>query len=293
MTELMIEWWRWAMCDGPFPAFLRDHVVYYVTGVEEWRWAPDLAAITDHIVDWYLQGHDGPHSGAHPGWLTTTAVDSPAFAFVCDPDNRTTLELERQPRPSAQPSNPIVVLPPYHLNLADHLSGGDPTTRAFVASIDGFGAVYTSEVLSEAVEFAGRPRLDLWLTVDQPDVDLAAMLYELRPDGTSILLSPALQRLRHRDTSKGVQFLEPGVPTPVTLKNFHWFARRVPAGSRLQLAVRHTGSIHLDRNHHTGRPDGMEKPDDVRVANVTVLHSGDHRSVLRLPIASTWQPPES
>jgi predicted acyl esterase len=79
----------------------------------------------------------------------------------------------------------------------------------------------------------------------------------------------------------------------VTLKDFHWFARRVPAGSRLQLGVRHTGSIHLDRNHHTGRPDGMETPDDVRVANVTILHSGDHRSRLRLPIASTWQPPES
>jgi hypothetical protein len=66
MTELMIEWWRWAMCDGPFPAFLRDHVVYYVTGAEEWRWAPDLGSITDHTVDWYLQGHDGPHSGGTP-----------------------------------------------------------------------------------------------------------------------------------------------------------------------------------------------------------------------------------
>jgi predicted acyl esterase len=293
MTELMIEWYRWAMCDGPFPAFLRDHVVYYVAGVEEWRWAPDLAAITHRIDTWHLHGHNGPHSGAHPGWLSTTAADTPSFEFVCDPDERTTLELERQPRPTAQSSNPIVVLPPYHLNLADHLAGGDPTTRAFVASIDGFGAVYTSEVLRESVEFAGRPELDLWLTVDQPDVDLAAMLYELRADGTSILLSPALQRLRHRDPSKGIQLLEPGVPTLVTLKNFHWFARRVAAGSRLQLAVRHTGSIHLDRNHHTGRPDGTEMPDDVRVARVSILHEGHHRSTLRLPIAAAWDTPSA
>jgi hypothetical protein len=55
----------------------------------------------------------------------------------------------------------------------------------------------------------------------------------------------------------------------------------------LQLAVRHTGSLRMDRNHHTGRPDGFETPDDVRVATVDVLHAGEHRSVLHLPLAPT------
>lgn len=77
----------------------------------------------------------------------------------------------------------------------------------------------------------------------------------------------------------------PGEPTLVQFRNFHWFARRLDAGSRLQLALRHTGSLRMDRNHHTGRPDGFETPDDVRVATVDVLHSGEHRSVLHLPLA--------
>jgi hypothetical protein len=52
------------------------------------------------------------------------------------------------------------------------------------------------------------------------------------------------------------------------------------------LAVRHTGSLRMDRNHHTGRPDGFETPDDVRVATVDLLHSGEHRSVIHLPLAA-------
>jgi hypothetical protein len=290
VMQLVIDWYRWVLFGEPFPEFLRDHVVYYVTGAEEWRSAPDLESITADTVPWYLAGHDGPHSAAHPGWLLPEATDTPAFSFVCDPDERATLELERQPRPEGQAQNPVVQLPEHHLNLADHLMGDDPTTYAFVASIDGFGAVYTSAVVREAIELAGRPRLDAWLVLDQPDADLAALLYELLPDGSAILLSPAVQRLRHRDPAKGVQLLTPGEPTLVSFTNFHWFARRIAAGSRLQLAIRHTGSIHMDRNHHTGRPDGHETPDHVRIAAVTVLHADDRRSVLHLPLAASAQP---
>lgn len=286
LMQLAIDWYRWTMCSGERPAFLRDQVMYYVTGAEEWRSAPELDAITARTEPWYLVGHDGDHSAAHPGWLRAEPVDSPPFRFQCDPDEPTTKLLEQRRNPSGQAINDTVDLPPSYHDLSSHLKGGDPTSHAFVASIDGFGAVYTSARLAEPLELAGEPRLDTWLVLDQPDADLCALLYELLPDGSRILLSPAIQRLRHRDPSKGVQLMIPGEPTPVSFRNFHWFARRLGSGSRLQLALRHTGSIHLDRNHHTGRPDGFETPDDIRVATVDVLHSGEHRSVLHLPIAA-------
>jgi putative CocE/NonD family hydrolase len=287
MMQMAIDWYRWVMCGGDKPGFLAEPVHYYVTGAEEWRSAASLEAATAGTMPWYLVGHDGPHSAAHPGWLQPEPVDSPAFRFVCDPDERTTMRLEQQPNPVGQSHNPLMELPPSYHDLGAHLMGVDPTSGVFVASVDGFGAVYTSARLADPLELAGEPRLDAWVVLDQPDADLCALLHELRVDGSRILLSPAVQRLRHRDPDKGVQLMVPGEPTLVQFRNFHWFARRLAAGSRLQLAVRHTGSLRMDRNHHTGRPDGCETPDDVRVATVDLLHSGEHRSVLHLPLAPT------
>lgn len=284
LMQLALDWYRWVMGDGDKPSFLDAPVKYYVTGAEQWRSAPDLDTATTATMPWYLVGHDGPHSAAHPGWLRPEPADSPSFRFVCDPDERTTMLLEQQPSPAGQSHNPLMDLPPSYHDLGAHLMGVDPTSPVFVASIDGFGAVYTSARLSEPLELVGEPQLDAWVVLDQPDADLCALLYELRVDGSRILLSPAVQRLRHRDPARGVQLMVPGEATLVSFRNFHWFARRLAAGSRLQLAVRHTGSLRMDRNHHTGRPDGFETPDDVRVANVEVLHSGEHRSVLHLPI---------
>ena len=284
LMQVAIDWYRWVMGDGEKPPFLDAPVKYYVTGAEQWRSAPDLDTATTATMPWYLVGHDGPHSAAHPGWLRPEPADSPSFRFVCDPDERTTMLLEQQPSPAGQSHNPLMDLPPSYHDLGAHLMGVDPTSPVFVASIDGFGAVYTSARLSEPLELVGEPQLDAWVVLDQPDADLCALLYELRVDGSRILLSPAVQRLRHRDPARGVQLMVPGEATLVSFRNFHWFARRLAAGSRLQLAVRHTGSLRMDRNHHTGRPDGFETPDDVRVANVEVLHSGEHRSVLHLPI---------
>lgn len=290
LMQLAIDWYRWVLDGAERPSFLRDRVMYYLAGAEEWRAAPDLGSVTAGTMPWYLVGHDGPHSAAHPGWLRAEPVDSPPFRFACDPDDLTTARLEQRPNPSGQADNPLVDLGAMHHDLSAHLMGVDPTNSAFVSSIDGFGAVYTSARLAQPLELAGEPTLDAWVVLDQPDADLCVLLYELREDGSRILLSPAIQRLRHRDPSKGVQLMVPGEPTLVTFCNFHWFARRLAAGSRLQLAVRHTGSIHLDRNHHTGRPDGFETPDDIRVARVEVLHAGEHRSVLHLPLAAAVAP---
>lgn len=286
LMQVAIDWYRWVMCGGDKPGFLTEPVHYYVTGAEEWRTSASLEATTASTMPWYLVGHDGRHSAAHPGWLQPEPVDSPAFRFVCDPDERTTMLLEQQPNPAGQSHNPLMELPPNYHDLGAHLMGVDPTSGVFVASIDGFGAVYTSARLAEPLELAGEPRLDAWVVLDQPDADLCALLYELRVDGSRVLLSPAVQRLRHRDLDKGVQLMVPGEPTLVQFRNFQWFARRLAAGSRLQLAVRHTGSLRMDRNHHTGRPDGFETPDDVRVATVDLLHSGEHRSVIHLPLAA-------
>jgi putative CocE/NonD family hydrolase len=46
LPQIHLEWYRWAMADGPKPSFLKDAVAYYVMGAEEWRYAGSLEKVT-------------------------------------------------------------------------------------------------------------------------------------------------------------------------------------------------------------------------------------------------------
>jgi uncharacterized protein len=51
------------------------------------------------------------------------------------------------------------------------------------------GLVYHSEPFAEATEASGQVKLTLWIALDVPDTDLKADLYEILPNGDSVVLS--------------------------------------------------------------------------------------------------------
>jgi hypothetical protein len=45
-------------------------------------------------------------------------------------------------------------------------------------------------------------------------------------------------------------------------------------------------TIQLERNYHSGGDVARETARDAKVAHLELLHDGDHRSVLSLPVAA-------
>jgi hypothetical protein len=82
---------------------------------------------------------------------------------------------------------------------------------------------------------------------------------------------------RHLDG--GHDWLVPGEPTAIGFQGFKWCQRRVRAGSRLRVAVRHASSIQMNAYPH-GRPA------DAPAVQVQVLHDATHAPRLVLPLGN-------
>jgi hypothetical protein len=122
------------------------------------------------------------------------------------------------------------------------------------------------------------------MSLDVPDTDFLVILYEIRPDGTSLLLTQDLMRARYRDSLREGKLVKPGEITRYEFKSFMWFSRRVSKGSRLRLLLKSPNSFALEKNYNSGGVVADESGKDSRTAHVTVYHDGGHPSFLELPV---------
>ncbi|MFL6233822.1 MAG: CocE/NonD family hydrolase [Thermoanaerobaculia bacterium] len=266
LNALHKEWYDWTMKDGPRPKLLEKKVSYYVTGPDEqWKRADSLESIGAERRTFYL-GSDGQAGDAfHSGHL---ADAKPAGAaqpdrFVYDPlDTRPGLaELDAQ-------SN----------------DKGYLTSQFSALNLFGKGLVYHSEPFAEAAEVSGQVKLALWMALDVPDTDFLAELYEIQPDGGSVLLTRDYLRARYRESLEKESLVPPNKPVRYDFAGFTWFSRKVAKGSRLRLVVYSPGSAGLENNYNSGGVVADETAKDARTAHVTLLHDAEHPSALEIPV---------
>lgn len=261
IEAIHLAWFDWTMRGGPKPGFLRDRVAYYVMEVNEWRFAPTLEAVSGYAEEWYLNSN-GPVSDVfHSGILAPgPAVDPGVDQFVYDP-------LDKLDEAEA--------LAPYSAN---YVSGGLAFLRAPKA-------IYHSSPLERPLLIAGEPRLELYVELDVPDIDLVAALYEIRPDGSTLHLGKGELRARHRHGVDRVDLVEPGSIERFTFDRFYWFSRQLLAGSRLRLVVTPLNSPDRDKNYNSGGNTIEETAADARTATVRIHRGPRYPSKLILPVS--------
>lgn len=266
LNALHKEWYDWTMKDGPRPKLLEKKVMYYVTGPDEqWKRADSLESIGAERRTLYL-GSDGGQAGDafHSGRL---ADAKPAGAaqpdhFVYDP-------LDTRPG-TAEDENP---------SEKSYL-----LTQFNALNLFGAGLVYHSEPFAEATEVSGEVKLALWMSLDVPDTDFLAELYEIKPDGDSVLLTRDYLRARYRDSTEKESLVPLNAPVRYDFSGFTWFSRRVSKGSRLRLVVYCPNSSDVEKNYNSGGVVADETAKDARTAHVTLYHDAEHPSVLEIPI---------
>jgi putative CocE/NonD family hydrolase len=265
MNRLHKDWYDWTLKGGPRPEFLEQRVAYYVVGpgAETWKYADDLDAIASERRTLYLGSAGGEAASAfHSGTLAAAPPDAgtPADHWVYDPRDLRPGVLEEHPREH---------------NLTDE-------TQAL--NLFGSGVVYHSEPFPAATEISGYVKLGVWLSLDVPDTDLQATLYEILPDGRSVQLSGDLMRARYRHSLAREELVTPGRVERYDFSHFTWFSRRVSQGSRLRLVIGSLNTSQLEKNYNSGKPVAAESGADARVAHVTIYHDAEHPSALEIPI---------
>jgi putative CocE/NonD family hydrolase len=141
--------------------------------------------------------------------------------------------------------------------------------------------VFESEPLAADMRVVGEIEISLTVSVDAPDADIYARLFDVAPDGTVWnLMSPGLevQRLSAR---VGAEPLVPNKPTKVVLNNLRT-GNLFKRGHRIRIVVLPSFHPHFSRNLHTGKRETESSAS--RSARITVHFGGSTPSTITLPV---------
>ena len=101
---------------------------------------------------------------------------------------------------------------------------------------DVLSACFDGTVTGEAIDIVGAPRVQLDVSSDKPNAQMAVRLLDLRPDGTSALITYGVLNLTHRRSHEHPTALTPGESSSVDL-TLDQIAYHLPSGHRLRLAI--------------------------------------------------------
>jgi putative CocE/NonD family hydrolase len=262
MNKFHKEWYDWVLKSGQKPEFLKNRVAYYVVGKDEWKYADSLEAIGTDKRLFYLDSDGGRTNDAfHSGYLTEArATKCTLDSFAYNPLDTQPAELDKE-------------------EIENYLTDG-----RYALNLFGNGLVYHTEPFAESTEVSGYTKLVLWISMDVPDADFQATLYEIMPDGRSISLASDLLRARFRESLREEKLVKPGEILKYEFGGFYWFSRCVAEGSRLRLVIACPNSIYLQKNYNSGKNVVEETGKDARTAHIKVYHDAEHPSYLELPI---------
>jgi uncharacterized protein len=270
LNDLHRQWYDWTMKNGAKPAFLKNQVAYYViasgnTGANgEWKYTDSYANLIANPKTFYFDSKNGDANGVfRSGALTEAKPQGGADKFTYDP-----LDTHRGEEVEGVEAN-------------EKTAGLD---QKLPLSIGSDGLVYHTDPLPKETPLVGCPGVTLWVSIDTPDVDLEADLYEVQPDGTSIGLWTDIRRLRYRDSLRDAKLVKPGEVVKCDFNPGLFVARKLMKGSRLRLVVTASNSMFWQKNYCSGGVVADETAKDARTCHVQIYHDAEHASTAQLPL---------
>ena len=195
LNDLHRQWYDWTMKNGAKPEFLKNQVAYYLlapgnSGANgEWKYTDNFANLIANPKTLYLDSKNGDANGVF----------------------RSGMLVEKQPNEGADQ----YVNDPMDTSRGENVEGVEPKDKtaaidqSFALCIGKDGLVYHTGPLPKETPLVGCPKVSLWVSIDTPDTDLQADLYEIQPDGTSIALWNDVRRLRYRESLREAKLVKP------------------------------------------------------------------------------------
>lgn len=227
-------------------------VTYYELGEDVWQTsnADDIAATGTNVL--YLDQNSKLIAGF--GVVSTT--------FTSDPQN---------PSPTEGGAT-----------LSDELEQGPFDQTDSIESRTDI-IQFSTGALSSDVSITGRITLDLYVSSDQPDCDIAVRLIDKYPTGENMLITDGIKRMRFRNndyTSSGEVFMSPGVVYNVQV-DLPFTCYTWKAGHEIKIYLSGNHTIRWDVNEQDGLQMYQSVPGNV--ADITVHHNATYPSNIILP----------
>lgn len=264
MNALHKAWYDWTLKGRAKPEQLTNLISSYVAGLERWKHYDSLDSMPIQPRKLYLHSAGKANDVFQSG---TLREDKPGKQV---PDEFRYDPLDLRPATLEKEKN------------EEYLTDQRPALNLF-----GNGLIYHSEPLAQEMEIAGYFKFSAWIKLNVPDTDFQVSVYEITPDGKSILLSQDRLRARYKDSLREAKLIKPGDINLYAFKSFFFVSRVLQKGSRLRLLFHSPNSIHLEKNYNSGGAVEEETAKDARTAEVTLYHDDQHPSCLEVPEMKT------
>lgn len=173
---------------------------------------------------------------------------------------------------------------------ADPLHPNSIPTTSFPGAADARGfeeqaevRTFTTDVLTESVEWTGKVTAELYVESTAKDSDFIVRVTDVYPDGRSILIIDYIRRGRYRDGFEVEVFFEPGKIEKVAF-DVGWLSQIFAKGHRIRVTVASTGAPFFEPNPNTGEPLGLDFPDNAVVAENTLHLNRINASRILAPV---------
>jgi uncharacterized protein len=142
---------------------------------------------------------------------------------------------------------------------------------------------YTSEPLAEPLDVTGGLAVELHAATSAVDTDFVAKLVDVHPDGTAIVIAESVLRARFRQGFERELLVEPDRPYEYRI-DLGATSNVFLAGHRIRVMITSSSFPRFDRNPNTGRPLGVDGPEELVSARQTVFHDASRPSCLVLSV---------
>ena len=142
---------------------------------------------------------------------------------------------------------------------------------------------FTTEPLTEPVEWTGRVFAELIVSSDAPDTDFIVRVSDVYPDGRSILIVDYPWRARYRKGFDKEVMMTPGKPEIIRFP-IGWMSQIFNTGHRIRVTIASTGAPLYEPNPQTGKPLTIEFPNDAQAAVNTIYHNKVRASRIIAPV---------
>jgi putative CocE/NonD family hydrolase len=240
-------------------------VKIFVMGENKWRDEQEWPLARTRYTKYYLASSGKANSATGDGVLSTAAPKGTASdAFTYDP------------------ADPVPTLGGNLLDCLMCLSVAQGPVNQAKAEARADVLVYTTPVLTEAVEVTGPIKVKLYAATSGKDTDWTAKLVDVHPDGYAQNIQDGIIRARYRGGKEApASLLEPGKVYEYEIDLWATSNAFLP-GHRIRVEISSSNFPRFDRNLNTGEDPmtgvRMEK------AQQTIYHSAKYPSHILLPI---------
>jgi uncharacterized protein len=230
--DLTFDWFDYIFKGASKPELLKDKINYQVMGANAWRHARSIEKMSAGVLMLYL---DSERDGAFHRLSRSQPPKLGALTRTVDFRDRTTVSANTYP----------VEIVTGDLGLEQ-------------------GLAFISEPFAQPVSVNGLFSATLRVRINKRDLDLAAVLYEVMPDGKYFHLSYTVQRASYAADMSERRLLTPNRIETVKLDNTLLVSRQLSKGSRLLLVLDVNRGPFAQVNYGTGKDVSDESIADAK-----------------------------